>query len=89
MTLLRSISSFVPRPPHEGQAPRGELNEKLRGSISRSKLCPFGQDAFSLKNSSSPPSSLRNLATALPPESSSAVSTESVRRLHSRELRGI
>ncbi len=34
MTRSGSITSWVPRPVHVGQAPCGELNEKLRGSSS-------------------------------------------------------
>ncbi len=34
MTRSGSISSLVPRPVQPGQAPCGELNEKLRGSSS-------------------------------------------------------
>ena len=32
MTFFRSISSTSPKPPHSGQAPLGELNEKVFGS---------------------------------------------------------
>jgi len=40
----------VPRPEHSGQAPKGALNEKVRGSISVSWMgWPFGQESFSLK----------------------------------------
>ena len=34
ITRSGSITSCVPRPVHVGQAPWGELNEKLRGSSS-------------------------------------------------------
>ena len=34
ITRSGSMTSWVPRPVHVGQAPCGELNEKLRGSSS-------------------------------------------------------
>ena len=43
MTRSGSISSFVPRPVQAGQAPCGELNEKLRGSSSSIVVPSYGQ----------------------------------------------
>ena len=49
-----SNSSLTPRPVHSGQAPCGELNEKLRGSISPRLIPQCAQANFSLKTISSP-----------------------------------
>ncbi len=47
-----SNSSLVPRPVQSGQAPWGELKEKLRGSISPKLMPQKGQAKFSEKRSS-------------------------------------
>ena len=43
MTRSGSMTSWVPRPVHVGQAPCGELNEKLRGSRSSIIVPSYGQ----------------------------------------------
>ena len=48
MTSSGSISSLVPSPVQAGQAPCGELNEKLRGSSSSTVKPSYGQLYFSL-----------------------------------------
>src|SRR4029079_11284505 len=48
ITRSGSISSLVPRPVQVGQAPCGELNEKLRGSNSSAVYPSYGQLYFSL-----------------------------------------
>ena len=49
MTKSVSTAILMPRPEHSGQAPKGALNEKVRGSISVSWMgWLFGQDSFSL-----------------------------------------
>ena len=48
MSSAGSISSCVPRPVHAGQAPWGELKEKLRGSSSSIVKPSYGQLYFSL-----------------------------------------
>ena len=70
-------------PVHSGQAPNGELNENVRGSMSSSAIgCSFGQAIFSLnrRSRSGPSGSSTNSATSRPLASPSAVSTESVSR---------
>ena len=47
-TRAGSISSLVPSPVQDGQAPCGELNEKLRGSSSSIVKPSYGQLYFSL-----------------------------------------
>ena len=73
----------VPRPEHSGHAPKGALNEKVRGSISVS--CTgwlLGHESFSLKvrHASSPVRSTKLIATS-PSVRRRAVSSESVRRV--------
>ncbi len=48
MSSVGSISSFVPRPAHDGHAPCGELNENVRGSSSSIVKPSYGQLYFSL-----------------------------------------
>ena len=43
MTRSGSMTSCVPRPVQVGQAPCGELNEKLRGSSSSIVVPSYGQ----------------------------------------------
>ena len=48
MTSDSSTLSLVPIPSHAGQAPNGELNEKVRGSISsRTRGWSLGHRRFS------------------------------------------
>ena len=82
-----STSSSVPMPVHCGQAPKGLLNEKVRGSISSIEIgWSLGQAIFSENrrsgvrpSGSSAAISTKSIRTS-PPDSRSAVSTESVRR---------
>src|SRR4029079_1001547 len=53
MTRSGSISRRVPRPVHAGQAPWGELKEKLRGSSSSIVKPSYGQVNRSLYRRSS------------------------------------
>ena len=85
MTSSGSISNVVPRPSHVGQAPYGELNEKLRGAGS-SKLRPstaHTRCSLNVSRSSSldgSPSRRTISSSATPSASLSAVSSESVSR---------
>ena len=79
-----STSSSVPRPVQDGQAPKGELNEKVRGSTSSmAKGWSLGQAIRSEKRrslSGSPSSRSTKSTRSMPPASTRAVSTESVSR---------
>src|SRR3989339_576999 len=76
ITSAGSISNFVPSPSHSGQAPKGELNEKVRGSISGILMPQSGQAWCSLNIFSVP-----FIMTFISPlDSLSAVSTESDNR---------
>ena len=55
----------VPRPPHVGQAPNGELNEKCRGSSSGSEMPHVGQPYRSENSSTVPPSRVAHLDDAV------------------------
>ena len=72
-----SISSCAPRPVQRGQAPCGELKEKIRGCSSGSETPCSGQANFSLKSMVSP--STTSTATS-PSASAAAVSTDCVSR---------
>jgi len=72
-TASISKTDFSPRPSHSGHAPKGLLNEKLRGSISSMLMLHSGQANFSENRRVSPFISI----SARPSESFSAVSTES------------
>ena len=80
-TSSASTSRRVPSPSHVGQAPYGELNEKLRGAIS-SNESPQWVHASDWEKfcSSSPPSWVCTAIDAMPSASSSAVSIESATR---------
>ncbi len=85
MTSSGSISNVVPRPSHVGQAPYGELNEKLRGAGSSNERPSTGHTRCSLNVSTSSstdasPSRCTISSSATPSASLSAVSRESVRR---------
>jgi hypothetical protein len=69
---------FVPRPPHVGHAPKGELNENWRGSSSGNEVPHVGQPYRSEKSSTVPVATFWTSTT--PSASLSAVSIESVRR---------
>src|SRR3989344_5429441 len=68
---------FVPRPWHSGQAPKGELKENSRGSISGNENPSFGHENLEENNVSSPPI---DTATS-PSDSNNAFSTASDSRL--------
>ncbi len=77
-----SGSSRVPMPVHAGQAPCGELNENVRGSISPIEKSPSGQASRSEKRRSGTfPSA--SATRARPSPRRRAVSTESVSRARS------
>src|SRR5665213_2338274 len=46
ITSSGAISKRVPKPVQSGQAPCGELKEKLRGASSGMLICPSGQANF-------------------------------------------
>ena len=82
MTKSASTAILVPSPEHSWQAPKGALNEKVRGSISViAKAWSFGHDICSekLRFESFPLRSTKSIVT-LPPASFKAVSIESVSR---------
>ncbi len=83
-TSSASTSIRVPRPWQTGQAPKGELKEKDRGSRSSVSMgCSLGQAIFSENRSSRPGSPAGRSTksnTTRPLASPSAVSTESVSR---------
>ena len=72
----------VPSPLHAGQAPKGELNEKWRGSSSGIEMPQAGQPYFSLNSCVSLPSPSRPCAMTCtsPSARRRAVSSESVSR---------
>ena len=72
-----SNSILYPSPKHSGQAPNGLLKEKLRGSISSTLIPQSGHEKLWLKFIFSPS---KTSMTNSPSASSSAFSTESVRR---------
>ena len=77
-----SGSSLVPRPVQAGHAPWGELNEKVRGSMSPIEKSPSGHASRSLKTRSGIfPSA--SATTRIPSPRRVAVSTESARRARS------
>ena len=82
ITRLGSTSSFSPSPWQEEQAPKGELKEKRRGSIS-GKLIPQTSHAKCSENTVSfpafDPPSIPTITTPLP--SFKAVSKESTSRV--------
>src|SRR4029078_1543579 len=71
-----SITRWKPSPWQRSQAPCGELNEKIRGSISGIDVPQLRQANFSLKTRTSPrlpalgPESLRAPATSASPHRS-------------------
>ena len=73
-----SISCCAPRPVHRGQAPCGELNEKIRGWSSGSETPCSGQANRSEKVSSSP--STTSITTS-PSASATAVSIDCASRV--------
>src|SRR5581483_10078382 len=82
-TRSGSISICEPKPVQRGQAPCGELNEKIRGSSS-ARLGPWiGQANFSLNKSVWPDCESTSSISTRPSASATAVSIESARRLRS------
>src|SRR5579884_2560389 len=80
-TSSGSTSILVPRPVQSGQAPHGELNENERGPSSSNDRSSYRQDScseyFRSRCGSSSGRSAKSSRTT-PPDSDSAVSTESV-----------
>ena len=78
-----STSMRVPMPEQSGQAPKGELKEKERGSSSSKDRSSYGQyrcsENMRSRSGSSSGRSTKS-STTMPPASPRAVSTESVRR---------
>ena len=68
---------WKPRPPQSGQAPKGALKEKRRGSISGRLIWHSGQIYFSVSSISAVPSEASMMK---PSESLSAISIASLRR---------
>ena len=82
-----SNSRVVPSPVQTGHAPCGELNEKLRGSISVSPTTPCtGQENFSEKTIASPSTIC---ASAMPLAIFNAVSSDSMMRTRSGWSSGV
>ena len=81
-TSSGSTSSRVPSPSHVGQAPYGELNEKLRGASSSNESPQYVHASFCEKVcTSSWPSCVTTATEAIPSASSKACSIESATRL--------
>ncbi|CAM5702430.1 hypothetical protein STENM36S_03483 [Streptomyces tendae] len=73
----------VPMPEQSGQAPKGELKEKERGSSSSKDRSSYGQyrcSEYMRSRSGSSSGRSTKSSTTMPPDRPSAVSTESVRR---------
>ncbi|CAM5686650.1 hypothetical protein SGLAM104S_02966 [Streptomyces glaucescens] len=73
----------VPMPVHSGQAPKGELKEKERGSSSskdRSSYAQYRCSEYIRSRSGSSSGRSTKSSTTMPPDRPRAVSTESVRR---------
>ena len=81
ITRPGSNSSVMPRPEHSGHAPRGLLKENRRGCSSGMLIPQFGQALFWEKRISRSVSFSRTSAMSVPPEVSSAPSTDSESRL--------
>ena len=81
ITKSISTSSLVPIPEQSGQAPKGELNEKERGSSSSKERLQSWQAKCSLKiRSLSPPLASTKSRITMPWAKRRAVSIESVKR---------
>ena len=78
-----STSMRVPMPVHSGQAPKGELKEKERGSSSSKDRSSYGQyrcSEYMRSRSGSSSGRSTKSSTTMPPDRPRAVSTESVSR---------